>query len=96
MLQEAAITASANKDFFMEDRSPISGKPTPPHLRYVNRCEFEFEIVSVNRVNERIELSGFFSQRNIAACVQWRGLWIARFFSPRLVENLKARAGRGL
>jgi hypothetical protein len=52
MLQEAAITASANKDFFMEDRSPISGKTIPPHLRYVNRCEFEFEIVSVNRVNE--------------------------------------------
>jgi hypothetical protein len=38
---------------FFHGRSPISGKPTPPHLQYVNRCEFEFEIVSVNRVNSK-------------------------------------------
>ncbi len=37
------------------EESPIRGQPTRPHLRNVNRCEFEFEIVSLNRVNERIE-----------------------------------------
>jgi hypothetical protein len=58
--------------------------------------EFDFEIVSVNRVNECIELNGFSLNVTSRFAMQWRGLWIARFFSSRLVENLQARADRGL
>jgi len=58
--------------------------------------EFDFEIVSVNRVNECIELSGFSLNVTSRFAMQWRGLWIAHFLSPDSFENLKARAGRGL